>query len=117
MEAAWTHFWKLRNPDALGPYLIRCVINDPLAVACFADKDLCRGFTSYVQIETGGISIGQSVVDSMHFYRHSPNALVMTEVDTLAFFRLFFSSLLGVDKSELDLLPQLIRTDSRTIDD
>ena len=98
-------------------HLIGCVINDPLAVACFADKDLCRGFTSYVQIETGGISIGQSVVDSMHFYRHSPNALVMTEVDTLAFFRLFFSSLLGVDKSELDLLPQLIRTDSRTIDD
>ena len=98
-------------------HLIGCVINDPLAVACFADKDLCRGFTSYVQIETGGISIGQSVVDFMHFYRHSPNALVMTEVDTLAFFRLFFSSLLGVDKSELDLLPQLIRTDSRTIDD
>ena len=27
VEAAWTHFWKLRNPDALGPYLIRCVIN------------------------------------------------------------------------------------------
>ena len=89
-------------------HLIGCVINDPLAVACFADKDLCRGFTSYVQIETEGISIGQSVVDSMNFYRHSPNALVMTEVDTLAFFRLFFSCLLGVDKSELDLLPQLV---------
>ena len=27
VEAAWTHFGKLRNPDALGPYLIRCVIN------------------------------------------------------------------------------------------
>ena len=27
VESAWTHFWKLRNPDALGPYLIRCVIN------------------------------------------------------------------------------------------
>ena len=22
VEAAWTHFWKLRNPDALGPYLM-----------------------------------------------------------------------------------------------
>ncbi len=92
-------------------HLIGCVINDPLAVAYFVDKDLCRGFESYVQIETQGISIGQSVVDSMHFYRHSPNALVLTQVNTLEFFRLFYSRLLSVDKTDLDLLQELVRED------
>ena len=63
-------------------HLIGCVINDPLAVAYFACRDLCKGFESYVQIETKGISLGQSIVDSMNFYRHAPNAIVLTEVDS-----------------------------------
>lgn len=90
-------------------HLIGCVINDPLAVAYFADKELCSGFNSYVQIETQGISRGQSVVDSMNFYRHSPNAVVLTDVDTPAFFRLFFSRLLDIDIKTLDLIPDLVR--------
>ena len=90
-------------------HLIGCVINDPLAVACFADKELCSGFTSYVQIETQGISRGQSVVDSMHFYRHSPNAVVLTDVDTPAFSVFFFSRLLDINIKTLDLIPDLVR--------
>lgn len=89
-------------------HLIGCVINDPLAVAYFARRDLCRGFESYVQVETQGISIGQTVVDSMHFYRHAPNAVVLTEVDTLRFFRIFFTCLLQMEE-EPDLLADLCR--------
>ena len=48
-------------------HIIGCVINDPLAVAYFINPELCKGFDSYVQIETEGISLGQSVVDSMNF--------------------------------------------------
>ena len=90
-------------------HLIGCVINDPLAVAYFADRDLCSGFESYVQIETQGISIGQSVVDSMHFYRHSSNAIVLTQVDPTAFFRKFFTCLLHFD-SDPDLLESMVRS-------
>ncbi|MBQ9064282.1 MAG: nucleoside hydrolase [Blautia sp.] len=89
-------------------HIIGCVINDPLAVAYFAQRDLCSGFDSYVQIETQGISIGQSVVDAMDFYRHSPNAVVLTETDPQAFFRLFFTRLLRLD-SEPDLLEKLTK--------
>ena len=89
-------------------HLIGCVINDPLAVAYFARRNLCRGFESYVQIETQGISIGQTVVDSMNFYRHRPNAVVLTEIDTLGFFRIFFTYLLQMEE-EPDLLADLCR--------
>ena len=90
-------------------HIVGCVINDPLAVAYFADRELCKGFESYVQIETEGISRGQSIVDSMNFYRHSPNAIVLTEVDALSFFRLFFTRLLKL-KEEPGLLRQLLKS-------
>ena len=89
-------------------HLIGCVINDPLAVAYFACRDLCKGFESYVQIETKGISLGQSIVDSMNFYRHASNAIVLTEVDTIRFFELFFTRLLQMEEKP-DLLPVLCR--------
>ena len=89
-------------------HLIGCVINDPLAVAYFAHRELCSGFEAYVQIEVQGISIGQSVVDSMNFLRHRPNAVVLTQVDPSAFFRLFFTRLV-CPGSEPDLLEKLIR--------
>ena len=89
-------------------HLIGCVINDPLAVAYFVNRDLCRGFDSYVQIETEGIAMGQSIVDKMHFYRHSSNAVVLTEVDTFSFFRLFLTRVLRLSE-EPDLLGQILR--------
>lgn len=90
-------------------HLIGCVINDPLAVAYFADRSLCGGMERYVQVETGGICMGQTVVDSMNFYGREPNALVLTDTDPLRFFRMFFCRLLKVDAESLDLLPDLIK--------
>lgn len=89
-------------------HIIGCVINDPLAAAYFIDRSLCEGFDSYVQIETEGISMGQSVVDSMNFYRKEPNARVLTEVDVYQFFRLFISRVLDVELEELDILQDIL---------
>ena len=89
-------------------HIIGCVINDPLAVAYFLNPDICQGFDSYVQIETEGISLGQSVVDSMDFYRKTPNTKVLTEVDVYAFFQLFLSRILGLEPEKLDILQYLI---------
>ena len=61
-----------------------------------------------MQIETEGISLGQSVVDSMDFYRKNPNAKVLTEVDVFAFFQLFLSRILGLKPEKLDILQDLI---------
>lgn len=75
-------------------HLVGCVINDPLAVAYFIDPSICSGFSSYVQIETQSISIGQSIVDDHSFYRKPSNAYVLTQVDVDKFFDLFFTCLL-----------------------
>ena len=84
------------------------MINDPLAVAYFLDRSLCSGFEAYTAVETRGISIGQTVVDSMGFWKKPANALVLTHTDVLGFFRLFLSRILGRREEELDLLEQLI---------
>ena len=89
-------------------HLIGWVINDPLAVAYFLDRSLCSGFEAYTAVETRGISIGQTVVDSMGFWKKPANALVLTHTDVLGFFRLFLSRILGRREEELDLLEQLI---------
>ena len=89
-------------------HIIGCVINDPLAVAYFVDRSICGGFDSFVQIETQGISLGQSVVDSMGFYKKEPNARVLTEVDSYRFFELFISRLLDTTPEKLDILQDMI---------
>lgn len=89
-------------------HIVGCVINDPLAVAYFIDRSICQGFDSFVQIETQGISLGQSVVDGMNFYKKNSNARVLTEVDTYQFFRLFISRLLEIEPEELDILKDLL---------
>ena len=73
--------------------------------------ELCKGFDSYVQIETEGISLGQSVVDSMNFYRKASNARVLTEVDVYGFFQMFLSRILDQEPEKLDILQDLIRGD------
>lgn len=92
-------------------HLIGCVINDPLAVVYFAKPELCRGISAYTAVETEGISVGQSVVDAMNFYRRQPNARILTEVDAPGFFTLFFSRILGIREVETELLETLIRPD------
>lgn len=93
-------------------HLIGCVINDPLAVAYFLEPDLCGGIDAFTDIETGGISLGQSVVDAMGFYRKTPNARVLTRVDVRRFWVLFLSRLLQRDPQELDLIGVLIPTEN-----
>lgn len=89
-------------------HIIGCVINDPLAVAYFVFRDLCSGFEAFVDIETDGICIGQSVVDSMKFYQKRPNAVVLVETDSLKFFELFFSYIFGKSVEELEILKELV---------
>lgn len=89
-------------------HIIGCVINDPLAVAYFVDRTICKGFDSFVQIETQGISLGQSVVDSMNFCKKESNAAVMTEVDTFRFFQMFLSRLLDMEPEALDILQDIL---------
>ena len=69
--------------------IIGCVINDPLAVAYFIDRNLCKGFDSYVEVVHDGVAIGQSIVDSFNFYKKEPNAHVLTETDEKAFMKMF----------------------------
>lgn len=90
-------------------HIIGCVINDPLAVAYFADRSICSGFAAYTAIETGGISMGQSVVDQMGFLKKVPNSVVLTETDAREFFYMFFGRLLQKGREELDLLERLCR--------
>jgi purine nucleosidase len=73
-----------------------CVINDPLAVAQFIDPQILKGISAFTDVETGGISIGQTVVDSMGFYRKESNALIFTEVDKKAFWDMFLTRILGI---------------------
>ena len=94
-------------------HLIGCVINDPLAVAYFADRSLCSGIQAYTAVETGGICMGQTVVDAMDFYRKKPNAVILTEVDVLKFFKIFYSSILQIPEEKLDLLETLITREDK----
>lgn len=92
-------------------HLIGCVINDPLAVAYFADRSLCSGFEAYTAVETGGISIGQTVVDEKGFYKKDANAVILTQTNAKEFFYFFFGKLLGKTREELDLIETLVEED------
>ena len=90
-------------------HLIGCVINDPLAVACFLDPEVCRGFSAHVEIAEEGICRGQSVVDAYDFYRRPHNAVVYDKVDVTKFFYMFLERILRCDRARLDLLDHLLR--------
>lgn len=93
--------------------IIGCVINDPLAVAYMADPSLCRGFDSFTTVETQGICRGQSVVDSMNFWKKEANSHILTETDPEKFMCFFFTRVLrkengdGWSSEELALLKEL----------
>ena len=78
--------------------VIGCVINDPLAVAYFIDRSLCKGFDSYTQIETEGICAGQSVTDTYHFYKQEPNSHVLTETNAIRFMQFFMERVFHVQE-------------------
>ena len=65
------------------------------------------------QIETtDGPCRGQSVVDAYNFYRHKPNAYILTKVNVLGFFELFLSTILNKSPEELLRLSALLKEDS-----
>lgn len=74
--------------------IIGCVINDPLAVAYFLEPSLCRGFDCFTTVVTEGLCRGQTVVDSMDFWKKKPNSHVLTETDAGGFMRFFLSRIL-----------------------
>lgn len=78
--------------------IIGCVINDPLAVAYFINRNLCKGFTSYVEVVHDGIAMGQSIVDVENFYKNDHNAIILTEVDHKEFMYMFLERLFPSQK-------------------
>ncbi len=77
-----------------------CVINDPLAVAQFIDSKILDGIEAFTDVETGGISLGQTVVDAYGFYRKNSNARIFTSVDRGAFWEMFLTRILGINKED-----------------
>lgn len=88
--------------------VIGCVINDPLAVAYFLNRELCSGFEAYTTVETEGISIGQSVVDAMNFWKKEENSIVLTEVDEKEFMVMFLHRVFGKSEQEIRTILQQI---------
>src|SRR5699024_11268769 len=65
------------------------------------------------EIETKGISIGQSVVDEMNFWHKPVNSHILTEVDNLRFMQSFLQRTCSIDSELLEkILPQLISEES-----
>lgn len=83
--------------------IIGCVINDPLAIAYFIDPKLCQGFEAYTTIETEGISIGQSVVDRMQFWKKPSNSVILTKVDSKRFMEMFMQRVFGGSVEEITM--------------
>lgn len=84
--------------------IIGCVINDPLAIAYFIDRELCSGISAYTMVVTDGVCIGQTVVDSMDFWKKEKNSYVLTKVDQIDFMKLFLKRVFQAKESDLDIL-------------
>ena len=88
--------------------IIGCVINDPLAVAYFIDPSLCGGFDAFLTVAGEGVWRGQTVVDSMNFWKKEPNSRVLADADVKRFLRMFLSRLIP-GAGDLAYLEQLYR--------
>lgn len=82
--------------------IIGCVINDPLAVAYFADTTLCQGFDAYTAVETEGISYGQTLVDSYDIWQRHHNSHILTQTDPIRFMTSFCCHVLGASKEDVE---------------
>ena len=81
--------------------IIGCVINDPLAVAYFADRSLCQGFSAYTAVETTGLGIGQTIVDAYDIWKKSKNSHILTKVDVHQFMELFLCRVVRATKEQV----------------
>ena len=78
-----------------------CVINDPLAVEYFINRELCEGFKAYVDIACEDISIGQSVVDVADFYKRRKNVFVLDKVNSKEFMVSFLNKIFPIHKEDI----------------
>ncbi|ELC8429674.1 nucleoside hydrolase [Clostridium perfringens] len=78
-----------------------CVINDPLAVEYFINRELCDGFKAYVDIACEDISMGQSVVDVADFYKKRKNVFVLDKVNSKEFMISFLNKIFPSHKEDI----------------
>ncbi|MFR7935436.1 MAG: nucleoside hydrolase [Clostridium perfringens] len=78
-----------------------CVINDPLAVEYFINRELCNGFKAYVDIACEDISIGQSVVYVADFYKKRKNVFVLDKVNSKEFMISFLNKIFPSHKEDI----------------
>ncbi|MDV5112466.1 nucleoside hydrolase [Clostridium perfringens] len=78
-----------------------CVINDPLAVEYFINRELCNGFKAYVDISCEDISMGQSVVDVADFYKKRKNVFVLDKVNSKEFMISFLNKIFPSHKEDI----------------
>ncbi|MGU8956698.1 nucleoside hydrolase [Clostridium perfringens] len=78
-----------------------CVINDPLAVEYFINRELCEGFKAYVDIACEDISMGQSVVDVADFYKKRKNVFVLDKVNSKEFMISFLNKIFSSHKEDI----------------
>ena len=78
-----------------------CVINDPLAVEYFINRELCVGFKAYVDIACEDISMGQSVVDVADFYKKRKNVFVLDKVNSKEFMVSFLNKIFPSHKEDI----------------
>ena len=79
-----------------------CVINDPLAVEYFINRELCEGFKAYVDIACEDISMGQSVVDVADFYKKRKNVFVLDKVNSKKFMVSFLNKIFPSYKEDIE---------------
>ena len=79
-----------------------CVINDPLAVEYFINRELCEGFKAYMDIACEDISMGQSVVDVADFYKKRKNVFVLDKVNSKEFMVSFLNKIFPSHKEDIE---------------
>lgn len=84
---------------------IGCVINDPLVPAILIDESIIQMEHAYVDVETEGIAIGQSVVDfSGKYMNGETNAKVCMKVNSKRFFEIFLHTLFPEFEKDINIL-------------
>lgn len=84
------------------------VVNDPLAVAYFIDREICNGFECYTDIVTEGIAEGMCIVDKNNLWNKTHNSIILDEVDDKRFFRMFIKAILKDKALEVEKYIKLL---------
>lgn len=88
--------------------ILGCVINDPLAVAYFFDREICSGFDAYTYVETEGKSYGQTIVDKYGIWKKKNNSRVLVNVDVLKFMEIFMTKIFCNDENIKDMITKIM---------